>query len=52
MGGTPVSESFWIVIGMSIAYIASSMGLVFAWIHYRKRKMTKSPSPEDEGRPG
>jgi len=30
-----------IVIGMSIAYIASFLGLIFAWIHYKKRKNGK-----------
>ena len=44
-----MSQSFWVVIGMSIAYLASFMGLIFAWIHYRKRKAGKS-STSDERR--
>ena len=39
-----MNENFWIVIGMSVAYIASFMGLIFAWIHYRKRKKNDAPS--------
>ena len=39
-----MSENFWIVIGMSIAYIASFMGLIFAWIYYRKRKKNDASS--------
>ena len=39
-----MSEGFWVVIGMSIAYIASFLGLIFAWIHYRKRKGVKKTS--------
>jgi hypothetical protein len=38
MGGTLMSEGFWVVIGMSIAYVASFAGLIFAWIHYKKRQ--------------
>ena len=44
-----MSEGFWVVIGMSIAYVASFMGLIFAWIHYRKRKTGKEASSR-EGR--
>ena len=44
-----MSQGLWVVIGMSIAYVASFMGLLFAWIHYRKRKSTKS-TPSDERR--
>lgn len=43
-----MSEGFGVVIGMSIAYIASFTGLIFAWIHYRKRKAGKI-TPPDEG---
>jgi hypothetical protein len=38
-----MSEGFWVVIGMSIAYLASFTGLIFAWIHYKKRKSGKTP---------
>jgi hypothetical protein len=44
MGGSEMSEGLGVVIGMSIAYIASFTGLIFAWIHYRKRKAGKSVS--------
>ncbi len=37
-----MSEGLGVVIGMSIAYIASFMGLIFAWIHYKKRKSGKT----------
>jgi hypothetical protein len=42
-----MSEGFWIVVGMSIAYLASFSGLIFAWIHYKKRKEGKIPSSEE-----
>ena len=42
-----MNQNFWIVIGMSIAYLASFMGLIFAWIHYRKRKAGKSPTSDE-----
>ncbi len=44
-----MSEELGVVIGMSIAYVASFMGLIFAWIHYKRRKADKSTSNE-EGR--
>ena len=40
-----MSEGFWIVVGMSIAYLASFLGLIFAWIHYKKRKSGKMSQP-------
>jgi hypothetical protein len=40
-----MSEGFWVVIGMSIAYLASFTGLVFAWTHYKKRKSGKTSIP-------
>jgi hypothetical protein len=43
-----MSEGFWVVIGMSIAYLASFMGLLFAWMHYRKRKSNKPSSSSEE----
>jgi len=33
-----MSEGLGVVVGMSIAYIASFMGLIFAWFNYKKRK--------------
>ncbi|MFB0515727.1 MAG: hypothetical protein ACETWG_03875 [Candidatus Neomarinimicrobiota bacterium] len=44
-----MSEGLGVVIGMSIAYIASFTGLIFAWIHYKKRKAGKI-STSSEGR--
>ena len=41
-----MSEGFWIVIGMSIAYVASFMGLIFAWIHYKRRRSDKDSKGE------
>ncbi len=29
------------LIGMSLAYIASFMGLIFAWYNYKKREQIK-----------
>ena len=43
-----MNEGLMIVIGMSIAYLASLSGLIFAWIHYKKRKSPNS-SPSSEG---
>jgi hypothetical protein len=36
-----MSKGLWVVIGMSIAYFASFLGLIFAWIHYRKRTTSR-----------
>lgn len=36
-----MNEGLGVVIGMSLAYLASFTGLVFAWIHYRKRVARK-----------
>ena len=33
-----MSKGLMVVIGMSIAYLASFLGLVFAWIYYKKNK--------------
>jgi len=43
-----MSENFWIVVGMSIAYVASFSGLIFAWLHYKKRKSQKKPIRDRE----
>ena len=29
---------FWVVIGMSIAYGASLIGMILAWVSYRRRR--------------
>jgi len=36
------------LIGMSIAYIASFLGLIFAWWSYRRREAEKKESKERE----
>ncbi|UCD37660.1 MAG: hypothetical protein JSW54_12690 [Fidelibacterota bacterium] len=41
-----MSEGLGVVLGMSIAYVASFTGMIFAWIHYRKRKAAKSSSAQ------
>jgi hypothetical protein len=43
-----MKEGLGVVIGMSIAYIASFTGLIFAWIHYRKRKGGSASVTEGE----
>lgn len=37
-----MSEGLGVVIGMSIAYVASFSGLIFAWINYKKRMVGKT----------
>ena len=44
-----MDEGLGVVIGMSIAYIASFTGLIFAWIHYRRRKVRDTSISEEEG---
>lgn len=41
-----MKEGLGVVIGMSIAYIASFTGLIFAYIHYKKRKAGKTHSTD------
>ncbi len=41
-----MNEGLSVVIGMTIAYVASFTGLIFAWIHYRKRKAGGAPKSE------
>lgn len=45
-----MSEGLSVVIGMSIAYVASFTGLIFAWIHYRKRKASSFHDSEPGSR--
>jgi len=40
-----MNDRFWVVVGMSIAYLASFMGLIFAWIHYKRKKLGRKNSP-------
>ncbi len=36
-----MSEGYYVVIGMSVAYVASFAGLIFAYISYKKRNRGK-----------
>ena len=38
MGGSKMTKGFAVVIGMTIAYLASFMGMFFAYIYYKKNK--------------
>ena len=42
-----MSEGLWVVIGMTIAYLVSFLGLIFAWIHYKKRRAGKVAPPNE-----
>ncbi|MFQ5929946.1 MAG: hypothetical protein ACE5MK_09615 [Acidobacteriota bacterium] len=39
-----MDEGWAVVIGMSVAYVASFLGLLFAYLSYRRRK--KEPEKE------
>lgn len=45
-----MSHGFAVVIGMTVAYIASFAGMIFAYLYYKKHKGTKpenkNPEPE------
>lgn|GEM_PF-1594528 len=36
------------LIGMSLAYIASFLGLIFAWLSYRRREQAKAKNQGKE----
>jgi len=42
-----MSEGFYVVIGMSIAYVASFLGLIFAYIHYKRRVTSRKKTTEE-----
>ncbi len=42
MGGCKMSKGLMVVIGMSFAYIFSFLGLIFAYISYKKKLKEKS----------
>lgn len=44
-----MSKGFAVVIGMSIAYAASLIGMIFAYIYYKKNKAA-SKSKTQEGK--
>lgn len=43
---------FWVVIGMTLAYAASFLGMIFAYISYRRRKKgaAEDSRPVEEGK--
>ncbi len=41
-----MSQGFAVVIGMSIAYLASFLGLVLAYISYRKKHIGRKEEEE------
>ncbi len=44
-----MNEGLKMVIGMSLAYFLSFLGLILAWISYRKHKKDKNKGEKDEG---
>jgi hypothetical protein len=48
-----VDKSLHIVIGMTIAYLASFLGLILAWVSYvRRRKREDIEGKEEKDEPG
>ncbi len=43
-----MNSGFWVVVGMSIAYLACFAGMIFAWIHYNKRKKAARDKSQEE----
>lgn len=43
-----MNQGLWVVIGMSIAYLASFMGMIFAWIHYKRHQAQKEKSKKEQ----
>ena len=38
MGNREMSQGLAVVLGMTIAYVASFVGMIFAYLHYKKRE--------------
>ena len=38
MGDQKMNQGLAVVLGMSIAYLASFVGMIFAYLHYKKNK--------------
>jgi hypothetical protein len=38
-----MNEGLSVLVGMTIAYAASFLGLVIAWVSYKRRRKTLSP---------
>jgi len=49
MGGLSLDNSLQVVIGMTIAYAASLMGLIVAWASYRRRRKQGRTESEEGG---
>ena len=47
-----MDRSLHIVLGMTIAYAASFLGLIIAWIAYRRRAKKDTEESGDENRDG
>ena len=43
-----MNKGFAVVIGMSIAYAASFIGMIFAYIYYKKNKAGEQPKQTKE----
>ena len=41
-----MSKGFAVVIGMTIAYAASLIGMIFAYVYYKKNKAESKPKNE------
>jgi hypothetical protein len=42
MGGRVMEKGLIVVIGMTISYLFSIAGMIFAWIYYNKNKKSKN----------
>ena len=48
MGGKIMTKGLAVVIGMTIAYAASLIGMIFAYIYYKKNKQTVTSKKEEK----
>jgi len=48
MGDNHTSKGFAVVIGMSIAYAASLIGMIFAYVYYKKNKAASQSKKEED----
>jgi hypothetical protein len=44
-----MEKSLHIVLGMTIAYAASLLGLILAWVNYNRRRKAKGEGEDDAG---
>ena len=42
-----MNEGLSVLVGMSIAYVASFLGLVLAWVSYKRRHKNKTETKRD-----